>query len=109
MLRLARSPLVHSGKEPRIVNMKADTAVIFEPVDTPLPASLEEKFSDWLRTLSVLDRQLLMDHMSDSTPPAQVLDLFKYAPIPDADWDAAKGRNCYPEALLQALNRERGI
>ena len=66
--------------------------------------SVEEEFSRWVQSLSLLDQQLLRDHAQDAAPPDKVLDLFRYAPVNYEPWlEADPPRSFYPEPLLRAL------
>ena len=85
--------------------------VIFVPVETPTAASRPAdgvddagQFRTWVESLSVLDQQLLRDHANDPVVPDRVLDLFRYAPVPEAEWVGdLPARTFYPQQLLHAL------
>ena len=66
--------------------------------------SVEEQFSQWVQSLTLLDQRLLRDHAHDASPPDKVLDLFRYAPVKYGPWlEADPPRSFYPDPLLRAL------
>ena len=85
-------------------------SIIFEPVANPTampneaPDLATADFRVWVDSLSVLDQQLLRRHAHDEVPPPQILDLFKYAPVPQEAWAGdGEPRTFYPVPLLCAL------
>ena len=85
-------------------------AAIFESVANPTAMSNETPdlatadFKVWVGSLSVLDQQLLRRHAHDEVPPQHILDLFKYAPVPQEAWAGdGEPRTFYPAPLLRAL------
>ena len=86
------------------------SAVIFVPVESPCSStdraeSAEQKFRRWVNSLSVLDQDLLRTHALDFKPPERILDLFRYAPVPENAWSGDGLPRCfYPQPLLRALD-----
>ena len=71
-------------------------------------AELEERFAEWVRSLSVLDQELLKQHALDTTPPDKVTDLLRFGPVRYPGWlESDPPRYFYPPPLLRALGITR--
>jgi hypothetical protein len=102
-LRSSQPPLP-LGEGLGTVSVQKASGVIFVPVDVPAQPSLEDKCRAWIDSLSVLDRQMLVQHCQDRVLPDRVRDLFKYAPIPDEAWGSdGAPRTFYPQVLQRQL------